>query len=1508
MILVLPIPAGQLDGSTDRGTLAQAVRMADSTLGKLFVALVADDKDFNAGMDRAKKQVQSFGDSVSSIGDTVSAVFTGMVATVGAVTAGIAALSASVGTEFQKNMSQVGALANASDGDLQRLTDTARQLGASTAFSASEAAEAMTVLAQAGFNTEQIIAVTGKALDLAAASGGTLAQAAEITASAMSAFGLKAEESGRITDVFTATLNQSQLDMEGLTKAMQYAGPVGASFGMTIEETAAAVAQFSNLGLQGAKAGTAFRMSMSQAANVTREGRDVLAKYGLTAEKVNPEVNDFGEILMTIAQHGVTATDAMKVFGTEAGPLLVTLGQQAIAAADGVGASYDDMVASIEDSSGLAELTAAKMMDNVAGSFEETKGALEELLLTLFDQYKGPLQDILDGATTLINAVSDEFKARAAEFGEAFSESGQTVTQWMDANKGRISKTIVDFALALTQVAAALTTILDYLPDLAIGFATVFAAFKVAQFVSALETVITSLVTMQGGVAALMTEITVATGGLYALVAAIGVVVAGLVALIAYNVDAAEKTDLLTKAQGRQAQLNDENYQKELDRIQSLMSETQARARMELKSSGDLSASRRRELETMLDLDAQTALLKVRSGELIEVNGILSTTAYEVGKAYETADMSAFTETFGALTKEEKATKDEMERLQHAVDTFGATDWGQTAQGAAAMQGALKDSAGVENIDEAKIRLEALGKKLVEIGDKRAKIANDVAIAESRMTEEAERAAKGQGVLKIGIGDTAKEADAAAKAMATWSNQYEQSTSKLLAVNTAANESIAKSDNDARTAVDFKYSQMIVKAREAYAEVLNTIQVGEAQGLITSQQADAQKLSAMLSYREAFVNIETAHQAALQDIDDKAAKEKATKDAEAAKEREQQHKQSLDNLAQITRGNLNGVEQIEQAERDFLIQNDTLTADERIRVAKEFGKQKQSEIQRQENDLDSLRSTNAAKVRLIEAEAAQWMLEHQNLTSQERYEATKLWNRKIEGVQVDWFEQTVSTVGKVLGAFGTFATGLGSIFSGVAGIFTDALSWFSNLTGMTFNLMDAVQQVADVVQQSREDAAASGDPLAEGMTTGDAVNQVVTDMSSKAVDMIAIFAEAAPQLIQSLVGQLPTLFEALTTYIPQAIVAVASQIPTLIEGVVTQLPILVTGLIDAIGPLIDTLVNAVPGIIASVIASVGQIVDAIITSLPRIITSILDSVPVIIKSVVDSIPAIVINVMQAVPTIIKAILDEIPMIITSLIEGVIGMLPSIVVAAVKMVPQIIVVAVKAVPLIVMAVINEIPFIIETVIGLIPMIITALIEEIPTLIPAVIMLVPTLIIEIIKALPAIVVALVKSIVQELILKFPELAWGMIKAIVEAFWQAIKDFVHAIGEALKQAWQSIFGGGDDEKSGGQAYSGVEYVPATMRMTVHEGEAIVPAARNGRRSRGSAGGDPARAGQGSQGGGGGGSIEVPILVDGRLVDAVLVTADRDGNADGVRRMTSKGSGIRVGFDRGRYNRYNK
>lgn len=301
---------------------------------------------------------------------------------------------------FEEGMDGVAAVTQATDEQMKALVATARKLGAETRYSATEAAQGMAFLGQAGFTTEQIIAAMPGTLDLATAGQLGLAEAADIASNVLAGFGLAATEATRTADVLAMGAAASNTNVQGLGDAMKYIAPLAAAMGISMEESAAAIGILSNAGLKGSEAGTGLRGMLASLASPTREAATILQAYGVQLDEVNPATRSLSEVIHRLAGAGLSAGDAMEIFGREAAPAMLALTSKA----DG----FDELADKITKSKGAAKEMATVMGSNLRGDFKELDSAVEELVLKIGDA--GLLQVLRDGTvatTDFVRAIND---------------------------------------------------------------------------------------------------------------------------------------------------------------------------------------------------------------------------------------------------------------------------------------------------------------------------------------------------------------------------------------------------------------------------------------------------------------------------------------------------------------------------------------------------------------------------------------------------------------------------------------------------------------------------------------------------------------------------------------------------------------------------------------------------------------------------------------------------------------------------------------------------------------------------------------------------------------------------------------------------------------------------------------------------------------------------------------------------------------------------------------------
>lgn len=302
--------------------------------------------------------------------------------------------------DYEQTMSGVAAVTGATTDQMIELKETARDLGATTRFSAREAAEGMRLLGQAGFKTNQIIEAMPGLLDLAVAGELSIKDATDITAASLAGFRLQASDSARAADVLAAAATNSNTNVFQLGDAIKYVAPIAAGMGITIEDTAAAIGVLSNAGLQGSMAGTGLRQVLSSLATPTKEAADTLRAYGIAAQDVNPATHSLTEILETLAKAGLTTTDALVIAGDRGGNALSTLVQ-----------STDSLVklnGVMDQAGGAAKRMAGIMGDNWRGDLLQLRSAVEELGLKMGDAGLSKyMRDATQSATDFVRAIND---------------------------------------------------------------------------------------------------------------------------------------------------------------------------------------------------------------------------------------------------------------------------------------------------------------------------------------------------------------------------------------------------------------------------------------------------------------------------------------------------------------------------------------------------------------------------------------------------------------------------------------------------------------------------------------------------------------------------------------------------------------------------------------------------------------------------------------------------------------------------------------------------------------------------------------------------------------------------------------------------------------------------------------------------------------------------------------------------------------------------------------------
>ena len=301
---------------------------------------------------------------------------------VGALAVAAFAAAIKVSAEFEKELSKLRAVSGANVRQMGKLEAQARELGKATAFTAVEVAGLQVELAKLGFTSKQILQSSGGILDLAAALGVQLSEAASLTGTSIRAFGLAAEDTGRVVDVLAKAAASSALDFSTLTEGLKDAAPIAKLYNFTIEDTVAMLGQLANAGIKGSKAGVALRQIFLE-----------LDKKGIK----------FSDALKQVNESGNAAATAMELVGKRAAGAfaIIANGQDDIA----------KLAYELYGAEGAAEAMRKTMEDNLFTDLTILKSAFTNLGIEVGNTTHGPLRDFLQWGIDFINGTKDTLGA-----------------------------------------------------------------------------------------------------------------------------------------------------------------------------------------------------------------------------------------------------------------------------------------------------------------------------------------------------------------------------------------------------------------------------------------------------------------------------------------------------------------------------------------------------------------------------------------------------------------------------------------------------------------------------------------------------------------------------------------------------------------------------------------------------------------------------------------------------------------------------------------------------------------------------------------------------------------------------------------------------------------------------------------------------------------------------------------------------------------------------------------
>jgi TP901 family phage tail tape measure protein len=360
---------------------------------------------------------------------------------------------------FEQRMARVKALTNASKKDFQALWQQARKLGAETAFSADQAAEAMGNFAQAGFTVREISQAMGPTLDLAAAGQLDMATSSDIVSKVMRGMGLDATETAHAVDVMAKAVTTANTDLPMLGEAFKYVGPVGKAAGKSLEEVAASIQIMSDAGIQGGSAGAAMRNILLRLQSQPKDVKKTLDALGVSIEDSMGRMKPMATIVdeLNVAMAGMSDMQKSAAVGAIADTRATAAFLELLDAGGDKLRAYEKRLAG---ASGTAQRIAATQMDTLQGSFEMMSGAISEVAINLGAALAPALRivasSIEDMMPTVANMASG-VETLATSMGTSLAAGIYKVNGWLRENIDLFKQVFGFLNIAVNDPFAALT-------------------------------------------------------------------------------------------------------------------------------------------------------------------------------------------------------------------------------------------------------------------------------------------------------------------------------------------------------------------------------------------------------------------------------------------------------------------------------------------------------------------------------------------------------------------------------------------------------------------------------------------------------------------------------------------------------------------------------------------------------------------------------------------------------------------------------------------------------------------------------------------------------------------------------------------------------------------------------------------------------------------------------------------------------------------------------------------
>ena len=362
----------------------------------------AELKNVNAELARAPfdgyaAKAEKVGGTLTSVGQKLLPLSTSI--------AGLGVAAVKTTADFDSEMSKVSAISGATGTDLDKLRGKAREMGAKTKFSASEAAQGMQYMAMAGWKTQDMMDGLEGIMNLAAASGEDLASTSDIVTDALTAFGLSAKDSSHFSDILAAASSNANTNVSMMGETFKYAAPVLGSLGYTAEDAALAIGLMANAGIKSSQAGTSLRGAITNLAKPTDTVAAAMDKYGISLTDSSGKMLSLRELMEQLRQklgglsEAEQAQAAAALFGKDA-----MSGMLAII--NGSDKDFEKLAGAIDNCDGSSEKMANTMNDNLQGQITILMSQLQELAISFGEILMPKIRDIVTHIQNFVDKLN----------------------------------------------------------------------------------------------------------------------------------------------------------------------------------------------------------------------------------------------------------------------------------------------------------------------------------------------------------------------------------------------------------------------------------------------------------------------------------------------------------------------------------------------------------------------------------------------------------------------------------------------------------------------------------------------------------------------------------------------------------------------------------------------------------------------------------------------------------------------------------------------------------------------------------------------------------------------------------------------------------------------------------------------------------------------------------------------------------------------------------------------